>query len=214
MAVSVKTLLLAAGFTLLPAVLLNSGTIAIGTTAGERAFPPVNLTYRIKDQSRALDTADDQTQATVRFAQTFGPSPMAPFMPVAPGAVPGFPHPMGPPSPPRVACEDGINQRAAIVGYLRSKLRLSPAQKDAWARVETAAEPVIAQERELCGGLPLEPTNPPSAMEHLAFAERHLSLRVALLRAVREPLHAFYDMLSAEQRAVLDRPPGPPRERL
>ena len=40
------------------------------------------------------------------------------------------------------------------------------------------------------------------------FSEQHLTVRLALLQAVREPLRAFYQTLSPDQRSVM--PPVPP----
>jgi hypothetical protein len=41
----------------------------------------------------------------------------------------------------------------------------------------------------------------------LDFVEQQLSAQAAVLRAIREPVKAFYDSLSPGQRAVLQPPP-------
>lgn len=95
--------------------------------------------------------------------------------------------------------------------YLKSRLRLTPPQREAWQKVEQAAEPIISRQRELCAQLPVEDVSPPELTAGLEFAEKMLTAQVEFLRATREPLRAFVDTLTPEQRTTLNRLPPAPR---
>jgi hypothetical protein len=93
-----------------------------------------------------------------------------------------------------------------LQAYLKSKFRLQGSQKQAWQKIEEAAEPALESMHELCAQLPDRIAGPPATPDMLDFVEKQLSARAAVLRAIREPVRAFYS-LSPEQRAVLQPPP-------
>ncbi len=140
-----------------------------------------------------------------------------------PGAgEPGMPHGRfsGPPSgpfamggpagtrvSPKAFCEGRIHIEAGIRAHLRSRLKLDSGQREAWARMEALVEPIDLRARELCATLPAEVAAPPAAPDKLAFAEKQIGLRLEMVKALQAPLREFYQTLTAEQRAVLDRPP-------
>jgi hypothetical protein len=136
------------------------------------------------------------------------PAPLGLQLPPPPGGVRTF---AGPPFPSisldRLGCDESIDHRAAMAGYLKSKLRLQAGQRDAWQKIEQAAEPATDKMREICASLPPEPGPPPSSPNMVGIAEKQLAAQAELLRAIAGPLQALYDVLSPEQRAVLDRPP-------
>lgn len=135
-----------------------------------------------------------------------------PFPAFAPPIPDGRPGPFGPfgirPFFTRSECEENINREAALAGYLKSKLRLDVKQKEAWQRMEQAIDPVIEKLHQACDSLPVEASAPPSPPDAIDVVERQLSLRAELLQSLREPLRAFYDTLSPEQRNAI--PPPPP----
>jgi hypothetical protein len=109
--------------------------------------------------------------------------------------------------PPQAGCEENVDRYAAIAGYLKSKVRLQGSQKQAWQKIEEAAQPAVESMNELCARFPDRMAGPPATPDMLDFVQKQLSARAAVLRAIREPVRAFYDSLSAEQRGVLQSPP-------
>lgn len=152
--------------------------------------------------------------ATLQFAQLPGDFPS--FLPRVPP-----PPPLGLEQPgdmmfrpgggfvpqPRMVCEERLHREAALQGYLKSRLRLTPPQREAWQKVELAANPIIDRERELCAQLPAEDVGPPELTAGLEFAEKMLTAQAEFLRAIREPLRALVDTLTPEQRTTLNCPP-------
>lgn len=115
--------------------------------------------------------------------------------------------PAGMRASPKALCEGRIHIEAGIRAHLRSRLKLDASQREAWTRMEALVEPIDLRARELCATLPAEAAGPPAAPDKLAFAERQLGLRLEMMKALQTPFREFYQTLSAEQRAVLDRPP-------
>jgi hypothetical protein len=138
--------------------------------------------------------------------RTMGP-PAGPF-----GPRPFFRHgPRGPMPFTRAGCEEDINRHAAMAGYIRSKLNLQGNQKDAWRKIEEAAEPAVANLRQLCAQLPATIGAPPAMPDAIEFAAKQTAARAAFLQAVSGPVRALYDTLSPDQRAALLPPPPPER---
>lgn len=119
------------------------------------------------------------------------------------------PPPFVPVPPDRRVCNEQIDRGAGAAGYLKSKLGLDGAQKDAWLKIEQAVDPVVQKMRAFCAELPAEPGAPPSFPTLIELADKQLALRSEFVHAVVAPAKAFYDLLTPQQRAVLDRPPPP-----
>jgi len=208
------------------------GVLGHAATAGK------NVSVQPKDAARLAPFADDNddndnqailliklAQASrqpdlappaIRTAQAFLPPPAFGEPPVPHGAFGPF-SPlagMGPPPRPltRSVCEDRINSEAAIVGYLKSKLRLQPNQREAWQTLENAAQAAIEKLHAACESLPIEASAPAPLPDMMEMVEAEMSARVELLRATREPLRALFATLTPEQRRALQPPvPPPPR---
>lgn len=140
------------------------------------------------------------------YGQRGSGSPPFPPMDGPPGPFPA-PAEMGPPPPDRRACEEGINLHAAVAGYIKSKLRLQGAQKDAWLKIEQAADPAVEKMHEACALLPIEAGGPLPLPVMIDLAEKQASARAQFLQAIRGPVQALYDTLSADQRTALNPPP-------
>jgi hypothetical protein len=78
-----------------------------------------------------------------------------------------------------------------------------------WQRLELAATPPTEKLRELCSALPSQPTPPPNLLERIDLAEKRAAIRLERFRAIHGPLHALYESLSADQRALLAVPLHP-----
>jgi hypothetical protein len=190
-----------------------------------RAANAANMSSQSKDQAR-------MEPALIQLAQAgpaHGPHPFDANADMGPGMGPDGPPPRGlaglfgmswagrpwpfgdgtPPSP-RQICEEHINFGSARVAYLKAKLRLQGNQKDAWQKLEQAAEPAVERMREACGQLPAQMGGAGNLPERIDVMARQLAVRTEFLQAIREPLRAVYDTLTPDQRAVLDRPAGRP----
>jgi hypothetical protein len=170
----------------------------------------------------ASSASGEPPKAQLAQLRPVGPEPAQfDFGPSGPGEH-GMPHGRlsGPPSglfamsgpagmraSPKAFCEGRIHVEAGIRAHLRSRLKLDPGQREAWVRMEALVEPIDLRARELCATLPAEVAGPPAAPEKLAFAEKQIGLRLEMVKALQTPFREFYQTLTAEQRAVLDRPP-------
>jgi len=160
--------------------------------------PPADAACRLQTSPPPLSGADSQLL------------PWDPMFPPSPAELRLAPDGQSPGAllrQPRLACEEITHREAALQGYLKSRLRLTLAQKEAWQKVELAAEPAVNRQRELCEQLPLETANPHDLLALHEVAEKIMSARLDRLRATREPLRALVSSLSPEQRAPLARPP-------
>lgn len=212
-------------------LLVATGLAAVvGAGVAVQAASKDGATLSAKDQARL--PAADYGADLVKLAQAVrppAPEQGRPQRPIEDGMGPPLAHgpmamragPFGGPFPMmhgpqfgrlplnRDACEETISRRFAMAGYIKGKLQLQAAQKDAWRRIEDAAEPAVAKLREVCAHLPVKAGPPPSPPEAIDFAAKLVAARAAVLEAVRGPVRALYDTLSAEQKAALV-PPGPP----
>ena len=96
--------------------------------------------------------------------------------------------------------------------YLKSKLRLQPNQRETWQKLESAAQATIERLHATCESLPSEASAPLSLPDMMDMIEAQLSLRVELLRAMREPLRTLFATLTPKQRGAFQ-PPAPPPPR-
>jgi hypothetical protein len=171
---------------------------AQGAGLAQFTQPPADAACRLQTPPPPLSGADSQLL------------PWDPMFPPSPAELRLAPEGQSPGAllrQPRLACEEITHREAALRGYLKSSLRLTPAQKEAWQKVELAAEPAVNRQRELCEQLPLELASPHDLFTLHEFAEKIMSARLDRLRATREPLRALVSSLSPEQRAPLARPP-------
>jgi len=183
---------------------------------------------RWKDQARVAQAAPgfDEAGLLTQLAQASGPAevPLGPAHQLPPRPLP--PHdaaagPFGPPPEPpffagprpmmmsRIACETRLDFQAGMAGYLTSKLRLTDEQRQAWRKVEDAAQPAIAKLHAACDRLARGPGDARNVPNELDVLEAQASARLDLVRATHGPVLALYQMLTPEQRAEL-RPAMPP----
>lgn len=128
-------------------------------------------------------------------------------LPLLPAPPPGASGPLT----SRAACEDQLNRAAGMAAYLKSELRLRTDQNDVWLKLEQAAEPALQELHAVCDKLPTEPSPPATLLEAIEIAEQSTSAQLNFFRVIRDPLRAFYETLSPEQRQMLQPPkPLPP----
>jgi LTXXQ motif family protein len=214
MRTAIKLVMFGAGLATLAAAaaVLGSGPSFDAPAAFRvRAANAASMSSQGKDQARLESGLIELAQA----GPMHGPHPFPPGAGMGPGMGPDGPPPRGlaalfgrgePPSP-RQLCEEHINFGLAHAAYLKGKLRLQGNQKDAWQKLEQAAEPAVERMREACSQLPTQMGGTASLPERIDLMARQLAVRTEFLQAIREPLRAVYDTLTPDQRAVLDRPP-------
>lgn len=178
-----------------------------------------------KDQSRlAQGTSDsDEADLLTQLAQASRPAggPLEPpqrVPPLPPHSLDG-PGPFDlPPEPPffgarrpmsRIACETRLDLQAGMIAFLTSKLRLTDDQRQAWRKVEDAAQPAIAKLHAACDQLARGPGEAPDLPDAFDIMETQAAAKLDLLRATRGPVLALYQMLTSQQRDEL-RPHMPP----
>jgi hypothetical protein len=212
------------------ALLLASALAVAGVSVAVHAAVKDSGALPAKDQTRlpadeALVQNEDYGTTLVQLAQAVRPPP--PGDDHGPAGTPDgdraspFHHTMGPPAGPfgpppfmrhhrrgpvpltRAGCEEDINRHAGIAGYIKSKLNLQGNQKDAWRKIEEAAEPAVAKLRAVCAQLPVDAVPPPALPDRIEFAAKQTAARAEFLQAVSGPVRALYDTLSPDQRAAL-----------
>ena len=110
---------------------------------------------------------------------------------------------------PKDMCLDQVARRIGNRAYLKARLELKPEQMTAWNTFEKASDEASAKASARCATLPAEMKERPNYVERLSMMEDAMKARVASIEAVKPSLTALYNVLSPEQKAVLDRAGGP-----
>jgi hypothetical protein len=133
-------------------------------------------------------------------------------------ATPPAPPPPGPPGAgsdrrgdraqfnPKSFCLDRVARRASNRAYIKVRLELKPEQMTAWNAFAKASDDADTKDITRCNALPNEMKERPNYVERLNMTEDFMKARIERIEAVKPTLLAFYNTLSPEQRAVLDRP--------
>jgi hypothetical protein len=170
---------------------------------------------RLAPHATAFDAAA-KGQPLIHLAQAgLNACSMPPPMPDGPPplAMPPFHMPPEGPLPQtgRAACEERAHFNSALVGYYKSKLRLDGAQREAWAKLEQAADAGIEKLRAACDALPLDTDTSHNVLETLDTIVRQNTADLEFLASLREPLRALYEVLTPKQQRLLLPPPPPAR---
>ena len=107
---------------------------------------------------------------------------------------------------PKAVCLDQIARRAGNRTYLKVRLDLKPEQTTAWNAFAKASDDADVKDTARCNALPTEMKERPNYVDRLTMEETYMKARVERIEAVKPSLAAFYNTLSPEQKAVLDRP--------
>ena len=111
---------------------------------------------------------------------------------------------------PQERCIDRLARRAARLAYVETKLNLTAQQQPLWDEVQSAAQTEEQKERQLCAGL--KPGAELTMLDRMDRMQQFLSTRLEALQAARPAFQAFYQALTPEQQAILNRPFGGRRE--
>lgn len=107
---------------------------------------------------------------------------------------------------PKAMCVDLVARRIGDRAYIKAKLELKPEQMTAWNTFEKAADEASAKSMARCQTLPAEMKERPTYLERLTMEEDVMKARIATIEAVKPSLTALVGVLTADQKAVLDRP--------
>lgn len=103
-------------------------------------------------------------------------------------------------------CGEHFAHESARLAYLQARLELTEQQAPAfrkWAEVESQT---AGLERDACLAVTPKPDEAPSIVERDAHMASHLRIRLQGLDTARPALQALYEILTPEQRAILDHP--------
>ena len=109
---------------------------------------------------------------------------------------------------PRAMCQDMVARRIGDRAYIKARLDLKPEQMAAWNAFEKAADEASAKSMARCATLPTEMKERPDYLHRLTMEEEAMKARIATIEAVKPSLTALYNTLTADQKAVFDRPRG------
>lgn len=109
---------------------------------------------------------------------------------------------------PKGVCLDQVARRASNRAYIKVRMELKPEQMTAWNAFAKASDDADAKDVTRCNTLPTEMKERPNYVDRLTMEENAMKARVERIDAVKPTLLAFYNTLSPEQKAVLDRPRG------
>jgi len=107
---------------------------------------------------------------------------------------------------PRSMCLDMAARRIGDRAYIKARLELKPEQVTAWNAFEKAADEASAKSMARCQTLPTEMKERPAYLERLTMEEDMMKARIATIEAVKPSLTALVGVLTADQKAILDRP--------
>ena len=107
---------------------------------------------------------------------------------------------------PKATCIDMVARRIGDRAYVKARLELKPEQMTAWNAFEKAADEASAKSMARCQTLPAEMKERPGYVERLTMEEDMMKARIATIEAVKPSLTALVGVLTADQKAILDRP--------
>jgi len=144
------------------------------------------------------------TDGPIELAQAAPPPPPAPGAPGAPGADRMMRGERM--ASPRAVCQDMVARRIGDRAYIKARLELKPEQMTAWNAFEKAADEASSKSMARCATLPTEMKERPDYIQRLTMEEEAMKARVATIEAVKPSLTALYNTLTADQKAVFNRP--------
>ena len=144
------------------------------------------------------------TDGPTELAQAAPPPPPAPGAPGAPGADRMMRGERN--VSPRAVCLDMAARRIGDRAYIKARLELKPEQMAAWNAFEKAADEASSKSMARCATLPTEMKERPDYIQRLTMEEEAMKARVATIEAVKPSLTALYNTLTADQKAVFNRP--------
>jgi len=105
-------------------------------------------------------------------------------------------------------CGEHFAHESARLAYLQARLELTEQQAPAFRKWAEAESQTAGLERDACLAVPPKSGEAPSILDREARMASHLRILLQGLDTARPALQALYDVLTPEQRAILDHPHG------
>ena len=106
---------------------------------------------------------------------------------------------------PQQRCEEHMAQRAAMIAYTVTKLKLTAEQKPLWDKLDTTLQAAREKQQQLCDALkPSGEQRQVTVLDRVDRAEQRLSARLDTLHQIRPVLQQLYQVLTPEQKAMID----------
>lgn len=103
-------------------------------------------------------------------------------------------------------CGEHFAHQTARLAYLQARLDLTEKQLPAFRKWADAEAQTAGLERDACLSSAPKGDTPPSIVEREDMMASHLRIKLQGLDSARPALQALYEVLTPEQRAILDRP--------
>jgi hypothetical protein len=171
-------------------------------TVGTHQPPHAYSRYPLIDSSRGLFMLRNLIAAS--FVAALSTSPLA-FAQNAPPGAPEQARPQGA-GEHQQACAERYAHTVARLAYLEARLELTADQHPLWDRWRDAVISGVDQQRALCRQSPFRSGGHPTIVERQAYFAQITAARAQALQRAQPPLEALYQVLTPEQREVLDRP--------
>jgi LTXXQ motif family protein len=108
---------------------------------------------------------------------------------------------------PRQRCEERLARRAGLIAYTVAKLDLTAQQRPLWDKLNGIVQTNSDRERQLCAQLkPAAERSQETILDRIDRRQQFLSARLDALKEVRPALEQFYQALTADQKAIINRP--------
>jgi hypothetical protein len=109
--------------------------------------------------------------------------------------------------PPRQRCEERLARRAGMIAYTVAKLNLTAEQRPLWDKLQSLTQIAADRERQLCASLkPVGERGQETILDRVNRREQFLSARLQGLQQARPALEQLYQVLTPEQKAIIDHP--------
>ena len=99
-----------------------------------------------------------------------------------------------------------LARRAGIIAYTVAKLNLTPEQKPLSDKLQGLVQGAADRERQLCAALPAGDGGQGTILERANRREQFLSARLQGLQQIKPALDQLYQVLTPEQKAIIDHP--------
>ncbi len=106
---------------------------------------------------------------------------------------------------PRQRCEERFARRAGMIAYTIAKLNLTAQQKPLWDKLNGLLQSASDKQRQLCQSLK-QAAGQETILDRVGHREQVLTARLRSLQQIRPALEQFYQVLSADQKAIINHP--------
>lgn len=108
---------------------------------------------------------------------------------------------------PEQRCNERLARRAGMIAYTKAKLNLTAEQRPAWDKLNAQLQAAADKQRQLCASLkPAGERGKQTILERVSRREQFLTARLDGLHQIRPALEQFYQVLTPEQKAIIDHP--------